>query len=90
MPLCEALFTLNGARQAYSPGSVFMLYGQAEDSDFRLPYSDVLVQVDSGDKSVLYSQTKADGDGYFRTTFNFPYGNIGGTFQVVNPQTNRV
>jgi len=76
-------FTLNGAREAYGPGSVFMLYGRAEDSGFGLPYSDVLVQVDSEDKSVLYSQAKADGNGYFRTNFNFPYSGIGSTFQVV-------
>lgn len=76
-------FTLNGARQAYGPGSVFMLYGRAEDSGFGLPYSDVLVQVNSGDKPILYSQTKADGDGYFRTNFNFPYSSLGSTFQVM-------
>ena len=75
-------FIINGARQAYGPGSVFMLYGRAEDSGFGLPYSDILVQVESEGDSILYSQTKADDEGYFRINFNFPYNSKGSTFQV--------
>ena len=70
-------FIINGARQAYGPGSVFMLYGRAEDSGFGLPYSDILVQVESEGDSILYSQTKADDEGYFRINFNFPYNSKG-------------
>ena len=38
-------FTLNGAKEAYNAGSVFMLYGRAEDSGLALPDANVLVKL---------------------------------------------
>ncbi len=75
-------FTLNGGREAYKPGSVFMLYGRAEDSGLALPDADVLVKVDSGNSSVYRSQTRSDSNGYFRTNFNLPYNGLENNLRV--------
>ncbi len=75
-------FTLNGAKEAYNAGSVFMLYGRAEDSGLALPDANVLVKVDSGNSPVYWSQIRTDSNGYFRTDFNLPYSGVGSNLRV--------
>jgi hypothetical protein len=75
-------FTLNGAKEAYNAGSVFMLYGRAEDSGLALPDADVLVKVDSGNSPVYWSQIRTDSNGYFKTDFNLPYSGVGSNLRV--------
>lgn len=75
-------FTLNGAKEAYNAGSVFMLFGRAEDSGLALPGADVLVKVDSGNNPVYRTQARTDSNGYFCTDFNLPYSGVGSNLRV--------
>lgn len=75
-------FTLNGAREGYNAGSVFMLFGRAEDSGMALPDADVFIKVDCGNSPIYWSQTRTDSNGYFRTNFNLPYSGVGSNLRV--------
>jgi hypothetical protein len=75
-------FTLNGAREGYNAGSVFMLFGRAEDGGMALPDADVFIKVDSGDSPIYWSQTRTDGNGYFQTYFNLPNSGVGSNLRV--------
>lgn len=87
----EVLFTTNGAKENYIPGSALMVYGKVENKGIGVPNTSTFVEASIGGNTIFYGPVLTDQNGYFKTGFNIPGNNnlIGQTLTITvnNSQT---
>lgn len=71
----DVIFTTNGAKGNYIPGSSLMVYGKVENRGIGVPNTSTFVEASIDGNPIFYGPVLTDENGYFRTAFNIPIDN---------------